>query len=62
MNHSLLGRFRAFNAYQILETAASVKFSKTSTVNSCRTWTRDMLEAMVVVALISTVFLKSELR
>ncbi|KIJ22696.1 hypothetical protein M422DRAFT_276843, partial [Sphaerobolus stellatus SS14] len=48
-----LGTFTRAQRDQIIALALAVKFEKTSHVNSCRTWTRDLLEAMVNVNLIS---------
>lgn len=48
-----LGRFSRAQRDQILQLAMDVKFEKKFTVNSCRIWTRDLLEAMVGRGLIS---------
>jgi hypothetical protein len=48
-----LGEFTRAQREQIMELARKVKFERKSVVNSCRTWTRDLLEAMVEEGLIS---------
>ncbi|KAF9512263.1 hypothetical protein BS47DRAFT_1088570 [Hydnum rufescens UP504] len=48
-----LGSFTRVQRDQILMLAKSVQFSKSSTTNGCRVWTRDLLEAMVEAKLIS---------
>lgn len=50
----LLGTFSRAQRDKIISLADSVVFSKSSTVNSCRTWTRDLLEAMVEAQLMTT--------
>lgn len=42
-----LGEFTRVQRDRILALANAVRFEKTSTINSCRTWTSDLLEAMV---------------
>lgn len=42
-----LGVYSRSQRDRILQLADNVDFSKTSVVNSCRTWTRDLLAAMV---------------
>ncbi|EIM79902.1 uncharacterized protein STEHIDRAFT_172902 [Stereum hirsutum FP-91666 SS1] len=42
-----LGQFTRAQRDRILELANAVVFERTSVVNSCRTWTRDLLMAMV---------------
>ena len=49
----LLGTFTRAQRDEIIELANGVAFSKTSTVNGCRVWTRDLLEAMVRAGLIA---------
>ncbi|KAI0079415.1 hypothetical protein K474DRAFT_1673436 [Panus rudis PR-1116 ss-1] len=48
-----LGTFTRAQRDQIIALAKAVKYDKKSRVNSCRTWTRDLLEAMVNAGLIS---------
>ncbi|THH32389.1 hypothetical protein EUX98_g1812 [Antrodiella citrinella] len=48
-----LGEFTRAQRDIILVLADAVRFEKSSTVNSCRTWTRDLLEAMVQDGLLS---------
>ena len=48
-----LGEFSRAQRDQILDLARQVVFSKTSTTNGCRVWTRDLLVAMVQAHLIS---------
>jgi hypothetical protein len=47
-----LGEFTRAQRNRILELARKVKFERKSVVNSCRVWTRDLLEAMVEERLI----------
>ncbi|KAL5483334.1 hypothetical protein ACEPAI_8565 [Sanghuangporus weigelae] len=49
----LLGTFTRAQRDKIIELVNSVKFSKTSTVNGCRVWMRDLLDAMVTAGLIT---------
>jgi hypothetical protein len=48
-----LGEFSRAQRDEILDLARQVVFSKTSTTNGCRVWTRDLLVAMVQAQLIS---------
>ena len=48
-----LGEFSRAQRDEILDLAHQVVFSKTSTTNGCRVWTRDLLVAMVKTRLIS---------
>lgn len=48
-----LGTFTRTERDRILALAADVSFKKTSTLNSCRTWTRDLLMSMVNENLLS---------
>lgn len=48
-----LGTFSRAQRDEILNLARHVVFSKSSTTNGCRVWTRDLLEAMVQARLIS---------
>ncbi len=48
-----LGEFSRAQRDEILNLASQVVFSKTSTTNGCRVWTRDLLVAMVKTRLIS---------
>ncbi|KAF9078529.1 hypothetical protein BDP27DRAFT_1309719 [Rhodocollybia butyracea] len=48
-----LGNFTCAERERILALADSTTFEKTSVVNSCRTWTRDLLMAMVNENLLS---------
>ncbi|KAF8351820.1 hypothetical protein F5887DRAFT_932522 [Amanita rubescens] len=48
-----LGEFSRAQRDVILDLARQVTFSKTSTTNGCRVWTRDLLAAMVQAHLIS---------
>jgi hypothetical protein len=50
-----LGEFSRAQRDKILDLARQVVFSKTSTTNGCRVWTRDLLVAMVQAHLISQV-------
>jgi len=48
-----LGRYTRAQRDQTIALAKAVHFSKGSRVNSCRTWMRDLLEAMVGANLLS---------
>jgi hypothetical protein len=48
-----LGEFSRAQRDEILDLARQVVYSKTSTTNGCRVWTRDLLVAMVQASLIS---------
>ena len=48
-----LGEFSRAQRDEILDLARQVVFSKTSTTNGCRVWTRDLLVAMVQANIIS---------
>ncbi|KAL5521271.1 hypothetical protein ACEPAG_9194 [Sanghuangporus baumii] len=48
-----LGTFTRAQRDKIIELANGVKFSKTSTVNGCRVWMRDLFDAMVRAGLIT---------
>ena len=48
-----LGEFSRAQRDEILDLARQVVFSKTSTTNGCRVWTRDLLMAMIQAHLIS---------
>ena len=48
-----LGEFSRAQRDEILDLARQVVFSKTSTTNGCRVWTRDLLLAMVQAHIIS---------
>jgi hypothetical protein len=50
--HFSLGEFSRAQRDEILDLAGQVVFSKTSTTNGYRVWTRDLLEAMVQARLI----------
>jgi len=49
----VLGQYTRAQRDQIVALAKAVKFDRKSHINSCRTWTRDLLEAMVGVNLLS---------
>ncbi|KZT01454.1 uncharacterized protein LAESUDRAFT_707385 [Laetiporus sulphureus 93-53] len=48
-----LGQYTRVQRDQIITLAKAVQYDKRSRVNSCRTWTRDLLEAMVKAGLLS---------
>ena len=48
-----LGMLTRAQRDQIIELAKGTGYERTSTLNSCRTWTRDLLEKMVEVGMIS---------
>ena len=48
-----LGRFTRAQRDHVKRLAANISYKKTSRVNSCRTWTRDLLEVMVSENLIT---------
>jgi len=54
-----LGTFSRAERDLILKLAKDVKFSKTSRVNDCRAWIRDLLEQMAVHELIKEVAFKA---
>jgi hypothetical protein len=49
----LLGEFTRAQRDRMLELAKEIRFERRSVVNSCRVWTRDLLEEMVGEGLIS---------
>ncbi|EPQ53480.1 hypothetical protein GLOTRDRAFT_130818 [Gloeophyllum trabeum ATCC 11539] len=49
----LLGQLSREERDETLRLAKAIRFSKTSVINSCRTWTRDLLKAMVERSLIT---------
>ena len=49
----VLGDYTRAQRDRIIALATAVKYDKRSRVNSCRTWTRDLLEAMVGEGLLS---------
>ncbi|KAI0079412.1 hypothetical protein K474DRAFT_1617748 [Panus rudis PR-1116 ss-1] len=52
-----LGHYTRDQRDQIIALAKAIKYDKKSRVNSCRTWTRDLLEAMVNAGMLSqTIF------
>ncbi|KAF9237458.1 hypothetical protein BU15DRAFT_48718 [Melanogaster broomeanus] len=49
----VLGQYTRAQRDQIIALAKAIQFDKKSRINSCRTWTRDLLEAMVNAGLFS---------